>query len=1195
MVTKKNRAQSTGETTAITGYWKQYEYSACVLYKLMQDGLLNAISIAEPAACIFDDLVLHTNGGILATQVKSEKSATYVSLRTELKDSLIAEMATSWLSLKERVETGEVNLRYIFAGLFSTSDTALANSNAQGARHSAAFADFISRTELCDDVIASSVWSDTLTDLRIRSGLDQLDFLEFLNHLDLKDERELQANALSNFGPIDRSKAAEVLSLIPRLVRASTPGQRYTEQDLINKLGWRSRLSQHNLHVFPVPPDYQENEATERKLIDLIERTTQGYIALIGPPGTGKSTLLQRGLFSNQSYSISRYLAFLPGQRQGLGRAEASEFLNDIIAELRSQGFYASKFTNDNLSGLRNEFVGQLEAAGSRYSTSGRKTLIVIDGLDHVPREENPVASFLAELPAAAAVPEGVIFILGTQRIELPGLQTTIIQQTKEAGRSVAIEPLSKASIFALADAANLPSFVDREVLFEITSGHPLTARYFIEALRSVTEAEVALKILSDIDGLGRSLQQIYERVWQKLDTAPSSRSALALLARAEGTLSCEQLADVCSEEVVDDVITTAGFLLLTDQQDRLSIFHNSFRLFIVQETGRKFGKPSINTEKDIHSKLALIAGKAQPSDPQYWYQLRYLSRAGNLDGVLALGTADYFRRSLRSFRPSGEVYTDLRLTYAAVNPTRDPVLLLNRLLLEKEIDYRLDAVSSLDFIELLLKLGDVELATRHALEDRENGEGWLKLVDHFWLMGDIERARQVFLANEPLEVLFSGEGFDPHSAMNLARGWIERAQRFRPLAKLGELIDSLVIQTHSIDDDKGSQTRRELKFSLALGTVCDQRITDFSEIKTLLKLTDHEIACLAVQAAEFAFQEKRQEDARECLVLASSKLGTTHQFWRRAAALIAWKLGDLTLAVKLASALTVPRLTRHNAIQNNLGDFSQAIIETAFLSKILDVALPEESRTRDSEDSTLLANAHTKLCEIGTLKALASQQETSLTKRALNSIVIFFAQAQPDIHDYTAYQFYGSLKGIAQHLVDIAETCEQTAFNEFIAKVDEKLMLGNNNLANSEGFQVEFAKAVFDVNGDADAAKTRIDRARAKVRVDRTPHEAVDTHVSLTNAYCHIGLIDEARATLDVMHEDTFGYWLRAKKEPQYVFWAWSFLKACASSPGNMEGSSLAFAQLILGMDETAGADTAARLVPDVLEGAGVSSCRCH
>ena len=73
MMTKQNRAPSTGEVTAITGYWKQYEYSACVLFRLMQDGALEAISIAEPAAGIFDDLVLHTEGRVIATQVKSKK------------------------------------------------------------------------------------------------------------------------------------------------------------------------------------------------------------------------------------------------------------------------------------------------------------------------------------------------------------------------------------------------------------------------------------------------------------------------------------------------------------------------------------------------------------------------------------------------------------------------------------------------------------------------------------------------------------------------------------------------------------------------------------------------------------------------------------------------------------------------------------------------------------------------------------------------------------------------------------------------------------------------------------------------------------------------------------------------------------------------------------------------------------------
>ncbi|WP_425088861.1 AAA family ATPase [Stappia sp.] len=1191
MANKKSRSPSTGEANAITGYWKQYEYSASVLFRLMQDGVLEAISIAEPTAGIFDDLVLHTEGRVVATQIKSEKSATYVSLGTELKGTLIAEMAAAWLALRDRFVSEKVHLRYIFAGLFSTSDTALANKNAQGARHSAAFADFVSRSEFDDNAVANSIWSDKLADLQARSGLDQPTFLEFLEHLELKDERALQANAIVNFDPADRPKVAAIQSLLPALIRASNLGQMYTEQDLIDRLGWRSRLSQHNVHVFPVPPDYQENEATEKKLLDLVEHTAQGYIALIGPPGTGKSTLLQRGLFSTPSYSISRYLAFLPGQRHGLGRAEAGEFLNDIISELRSQGLYASKFSNDYLSGLRTEFAKQLEAAGVRYAESGRKTLIIIDGLDHVPREENPEVSFLSELPAADAVPEGVVFVLGTQRLELPCLHPTIIQQAKEGNRTVAIEPLNKAAVFALADDANLPPFVDRDVLFEICCGHPLTARYFVEALRSCTDAEVAKRILSDTDGLGQSLQQIYERVWQKLDTEPSSRSALGLLARAEGSLSCEQLAEGSSDDAVEDVLQTAGFLLSVDRQGRVSIFHNSFRLFVAQETGKKFGKASNEVEKAIHSKLATIADKAQPDDPQYWFQLRYLSRAGDLAGVLALGSANYFRQSLRALRPSGEIYTDLRLTYASVKPTRDRVVLLNRLLIEKELDYRLEAVSNLDFVELLLELGDVELATRHAFEVGESGEGWLKLVDHYWFKGDTERARQVFEANEPLEVLFAGDGFDPYSEMHRARGWVERAQRFRPLDKVAALIDSIVVQSRGMPgEDDGSATRSQLKFSLALGAVSDQRITDLTEISRLLDLTDEQTACIGVHAAELAFQDDKREEALRCLKLASGALDSAHPSWRRAAALAAMKQGDLTLATQFAADLKVPRLDRHDTMQKDQENLARAIIETAFLSEALGLSTPDEATARVVDGSTLLANAHTKMRELGALRALAREQDVNLTMQQLRALVLFFALARPDPGDFAAYRFFASLGSIAKTLVRIAETCGQTAFDEFVTAVDERLALGDNNLAHSENFRVRFAKAVFDVNGDASAARTRIDLARDAARYDRTPHEAADSYALLARAYCHIGLVDDAHVALNAMHQDTFGYWLRAKKEPQYTFWAWSFIKACETSPTTMEEGALAFAQFILGMDETEGNETAARLVEDLLDGAGLS-----
>ena len=382
---------------------------------------------------------------------------------------------------------------------------------------------------------------------------------------------------------------------------------------------------------------------------------------------------------------------------------------------------------------------------------------------------------------------------------------------------------------------------------------------------------------------------------------------------------------------------------------------------------------------------------------------MRYRSRAGDLAGVLALGVAEYFRQSLRALRPSGEIYTDLRLTYAAVKLTRDRVVLLNRLLVEKELDYRLEAVRNLDVVDLLLELGEVELATRHALEVGESGEGWLKLVDHYWFKGDTERARQVFEANEPLEVLFAGEGFDPYHEMGRARDWVQRAQRFRPLHKLAALIDSLVVKTRGARDD-GSATRRGLKFSLALGVVGDQRITDLSAIKKVLDLTDEETARLGVHAAELAFQDQKREEALKWLASASSALDTAQPSWRRAAALIAINLGDLTLARMLASTLTTPRFDHQDRMQDDLSNLSQAIIETAFLGTTLGISIPDELSAPDSNGSMLLANAHTKMRELGVLKALAREQVTSMTMQALRSLVLFFAQARPEPSDFSAY-----------------------------------------------------------------------------------------------------------------------------------------------------------------------------------------------
>jgi archaellum biogenesis ATPase FlaH len=117
-------------------------------------------------------------------------------------------------------------------------------------------------------------------------------------------------------------------------------------------------------------------------------------VTLLGPPGTGKSTLLQRTLYSTTEFGVSRYLAFLPGELGKLGRAEAGDFLNDLIVELRSQGFSGSRLRSDNLTGLRNELARQLKEASEVFKTTGRKAVIVIDGLITFLAKKRPTRAF---------------------------------------------------------------------------------------------------------------------------------------------------------------------------------------------------------------------------------------------------------------------------------------------------------------------------------------------------------------------------------------------------------------------------------------------------------------------------------------------------------------------------------------------------------------------------------------------------------------------------------------------------------------------------------------------------------------------------------------------------------------------------------------------------------------------------------
>ena len=99
------------------------------------------------------------------------------------------------------------------------------------------------------------------------------------------------------------------------------------------------------------------------------------------------------------------------------------------------------------------------------------------------PREERPQHSFLHEFPLPHAVPIGVVFVLGTQKLDLGGIPPAVRDQAGAADRRVDVEPLSREAVTRLADAAGVPNDVDRDALYARTAGHPLSTHYVIEEL----------------------------------------------------------------------------------------------------------------------------------------------------------------------------------------------------------------------------------------------------------------------------------------------------------------------------------------------------------------------------------------------------------------------------------------------------------------------------------------------------------------------------------------------------------------------------------------------------------------------------------------------------------------------------------------------------------------------------------------
>ena len=823
---------STGERGAIVGYAAQYKIAAELVYPQIVGGQLEWIRLADPEAGKADDLVIATTGRLDAYQVKWGEIANTTSFRdlagganiNEVFNGsgLLGELAQAWNKL-----TSDYPGRAVFTHLLSRNIASPQGNIPHVAKGtSKPYLPYFLRECFFEfdlevrEASLAHMWRPAWEVLEKAAGLVGTSFLKFVAHCKIEFGYQInhQAGALSRDESRRQADVDELAEYLFQKVGADKRVVQVSRDQLLAELGWDSRHKFRFHHEFPIHKLYQPISATISEIDSALEEFSNGYVALLGTPGSGKSTTLTDAFRYRRNCRIVRYYAFIPDTAAQL-RGEAADFLHDITLALQQLGFHGDRKSQPKTREEHLERLGQQFAElNADWCETGILTVLVVDGLDHIDREQLPVRSLLSDLPHPTSIPDGVLIILGSQTLELKDMLPGVKTQLNEPGRQLHMRPLTRPEVISMMSltglAYELPA-MELESVWGLSGGHPLAASYLLQSLLTYSTADAATVFLRGANQYEGHIDRTYTKYWQRIDTAPKLRELLGRLARLRLSFDLPDILRWAEEESVKLLIADGSAFFLRETPTRWRFFHNSFRQFILQQTALDvLGTPNPTKDKAFHLVLAEIF-KAEPRESRNaWESLYHYSCADRSDRVLAISTQDYFRAQFYSLRPLAAILDDIAVAMRAAKSTTDAMAIIRCMLVEHEIRERHDALGQIDLHDLLLSVRGVEALADYIWDGHEllaGGLQGLTLCEKLVARGYTTSARALFDASEPLELLGQGEKIAFRgSEREELEAWACIAFHFREIEQVLGLISRLqvVVSEHENEADQIRQTR---------------------------------------------------------------------------------------------------------------------------------------------------------------------------------------------------------------------------------------------------------------------------------------------------------------------------------------------------------------------------------------------------